>query len=197
MDHPVVDREEWLKARKALLLKEKEETHLRDAVRAARQALPWVRVEKDYHFDTPKGPLPGLAAVATQQGPAAAANILRDLAGRPRKPFRYVDKGTMAVIGRNFAVTDILNVRFSGYFAWLTWLFVHIMLLVGHRNRVIVLINWAWSYVTFKRGARLITLPGWKESGGEAPAGEAPVSGPVRAQTGQPAPTDGTATLKT
>ncbi|HKP98466.1 MAG TPA: NAD(P)/FAD-dependent oxidoreductase [Fibrobacteria bacterium] len=149
------------------------------------------------HFDTPKGPLPGLAAVATQQGPAAAANILRDLAGRPRKPFRYVDKGTMAVIGRNFAVTDILNVRFSGYFAWLTWLFVHIMLLVGHRNRVIVLINWAWSYVTFKRGARLITLPGWKESGGEAPAGEAPVSGPVRAQTGQPAPTDGAATLKT
>ena len=55
MDHPVVDRTEWLKARKALLLKEKEETHLRDAVRAARQALPWVRVEKDYHFDTPKG----------------------------------------------------------------------------------------------------------------------------------------------
>jgi NADH:ubiquinone reductase (H+-translocating) len=116
------------------------------------------------HYDTPAGPLPGLAPVAMQQGIAAAANIMRDLAQKPRKPFRYLDKGTMAVIGRSFAVTEIGKLKFAGLFAWLTWLFVHIMYLVGHRNRVIVLINWAWSYFTFKRGARLITLHSWKES---------------------------------
>lgn len=116
------------------------------------------------HYDTPAGPLPGLAPVAMQQGMAAAANIMRDLERKPRKPFRYLDKGTMAVIGRSFAVTEIGKFRFSGFFAWLTWLFVHIMYLVGHRNRVIVLFNWAWSYFTFKRGARLITLHSWKDS---------------------------------
>ncbi len=116
------------------------------------------------HFETPSGPLPGLAPVAMQQGIAVAANIMRDAAGKPRKPFRYLDKGTMAVIGRSFAVTEIGKLHFSGFFAWLTWLFVHIMYLVGHRNRVVVLINWAWSYVTFKGGARLITLHSWKES---------------------------------
>jgi NADH dehydrogenase len=116
------------------------------------------------HFDTPAGPLPGLAPVAMQQGIAAAANIMRDLAQKPRKPFRYLDKGTMAVIGRSFAVTEIGKLKFAGLFAWLTWLFVHVMYLVGHRNRVIVLINWAWSYFTFKRGARLITMHSWKES---------------------------------
>jgi NADH dehydrogenase len=116
------------------------------------------------HFATPSGPLPGLAPVAMQQGIAAADSIMRDLAGRPRKPFRYLDKGTMAVIGRSFAVTELRGLKYSGLVAWLTWLFVHVMYLVGHRNRVIVLINWAWSYFTFKRGARLITLHSWKES---------------------------------
>jgi NADH:ubiquinone reductase (H+-translocating) len=116
------------------------------------------------HFETPSGPLPGLAPVAMQQGIAVAANILSDAGGRPRKPFRYLDKGVMAVIGRSFAVTELRGLKYSGLFAWLTWLFVHVMYLVGHRNRVIVLINWAWSYFTFKRGARLITLHSWKES---------------------------------
>ncbi|MDB5103462.1 MAG: hypothetical protein JWP91_1151 [Fibrobacteres bacterium] len=147
------------------------------------------------HFDTPEGPLPGLAPVAMQQGIAAAENIIRDLAKKPRKPFRYLDKGTMAVIGRSFAVTEIRHLKFSGFFAWLTWLFVHIMYLVGHRNRVIVLINWAWSYFTFKRGARLITMHSWKESAPD-PAPISAVRHAPPAPAVQPAPTDG-ALIKT
>jgi NADH dehydrogenase len=116
------------------------------------------------HFDTPKGPLPGLAPVAMQQGVAAAANILRRLDQRPGKPFRYLDKGIMAVIGRAFAVSEFHGLALSGFPAWVMWLFVHIMYLVGHRNRVIVLINWAWSYLTFSRGARLITLAWWRDA---------------------------------
>ncbi|MDB5047351.1 MAG: dehydrogenase-like protein [Fibrobacteres bacterium] len=151
------------------------------------------------HFDTPHGPLPGLAAVATQQGPAAAKNILRDVAGKPRKPFRYVDKGTMAVIGRSFAVSEIRRLKISGFIAWLVWLFVHIMLLVGHRNRVIVLINWAWSYLTFNRGARLITMATWKETEPVIAPPQAGASGTAQAQAqvGQPAQPDGAAILKT
>ena len=116
------------------------------------------------HFASPQGALPGLAPVAMQQGVHLAANILREIAGRPRKPFKYLDKGSMAVIGRNFAVTDFHGIRIGGHLAWLMWLVVHILYLVGHRNRVIVLINWAWSYLTFKRGARLITSKGWREN---------------------------------
>jgi NADH:ubiquinone reductase (H+-translocating) len=116
------------------------------------------------HFDTPKGPLPGLASVAMQQGGAAAENIMRSVEGKPRKPFIYFDKGTMAVIGRNFGISQIGKFKVAGYIGWLMWLFVHVMLLVGHRNRLQVLINWAWSYFTLNRGARLITLPVWKEA---------------------------------
>jgi NADH:ubiquinone reductase (H+-translocating) len=102
-------------------------------------------------------PLPGLSPVAIQQGCAAAANILRTLAGSPRRPFHYVDKGTMAVIGRAAAVAEIAGLRFSGFFAWILWCFVHIFYLIGFRNRVIVMMEWAWAYLTFQRGARLIT----------------------------------------
>ncbi|MDB5051290.1 MAG: hypothetical protein JWO30_4361 [Fibrobacteres bacterium] len=148
------------------------------------------------HFDTPDGPLPGLGAVATQEGAACAHNILREVAGKARRPFHYLDKGTMAVIGRNFAVSEIRTLKFSGYFAWLMWLFVHIMLLVGFRNRVLVFINWAWSYVTFNRGARLITKAFWqdreslpKPAGGDgATSPSRPAQGPV---VGQPAQPDG------
>lgn len=115
-------------------------------------------------FDTPQGPLPGLAPVAMQQGVHAARNILAEAAGKPRRPFKYLDKGTMAVIGRNYAVTDFHGLRIGGYIAWMMWLFVHILYLVGFRNRIAVVFNWAWSYLTFKRGARLITGRGWKES---------------------------------
>lgn len=109
-------------------------------------------------------PLPGLAPVALQQGRAAARNILRDLEGEPRKPFRYRDKGTLAVIGRAYAVSQLGALRMSGWPAWLIWIFVHIAYLIGHRNKIAVLLTWAWSYFTFKGGAGLITGRDWKES---------------------------------
>lgn len=105
--------------------------------------------------------LPGLAPVAIQQGRHAADNVLRRLRGRPTRPFRYRDRGTMATIGRAKAVAVIGGVKLSGLVAWLAWLFVHIMFLIGFRNRLLVLFEWAWAYVTWQRGARLITGP-WR-----------------------------------
>lgn len=104
-------------------------------------------------------PLPGIAPVAIQQGRAAAANIRRELGGRGRKPFRYSDRGSLATIGRGAAVGRIRNVSIHGVLAWLIWLFVHLMYLVGFRNRAAVLMQWGWSYLTWQRGARLITGP--------------------------------------
>ena len=109
--------------------------------------------------DDKGAPLPGLAPVATQQGSRAADNVLRHLRGRPTRPFRYRDRGTMATIGRAKAVAVIGGVKLSGLVAWLAWLFVHIMFLIGFRNRFLVLFEWAWAYVTWQRGARLITGP--------------------------------------
>jgi NADH dehydrogenase len=106
------------------------------------------------------GPLPGLSPVAIQMGRHAAKTISRDLRGHARRPFRYRDKGQLAVIGRGRAVADIGRLHFSGFVAWLTWIFVHIFFLIGFRNRIIVLMEWAWSYLTFQRGARLITGEG-------------------------------------
>ncbi len=102
-------------------------------------------------------PLPGLSPVAMQEGRHAAANILRTLARQPRQPFHYFDKGTMAVVGRAAAVAEIAGLRLSGLLAWLAWCFVHIFYLIGFRNRFIVMMEWAWAYVTYQRGARLIT----------------------------------------
>ncbi len=102
-------------------------------------------------------PLPGLSPVAMQQGRAAARNVLRSLQGRPRIHFHYADKGTMAVIGRAAAVAEIAGLRLSGLLAWLAWCFVHIFYLIGFRNRFIVMIEWAWAYFRYERGARLIT----------------------------------------
>jgi NADH dehydrogenase len=111
--------------------------------------------------------LPGLSPVAIQEGKATAKNIARDLRGEPRKNFHYWNKGTLATIGRAAAVADFGKIHVSGFLAWLSWLFVHIFFLIGFRNRVIVMIQWAWSYLTYERGARLITggthLPGWDE----------------------------------
>jgi NADH dehydrogenase len=90
-----------------------------------------------------------------------AANVLHRLAGEPTQPFRYRDKGTMATIGRAAAVAVIGPLRLSGLPAWLAWLFVHIMFLIGFRNRFLVLFQWAWAYVSWQRGARLITRP-WR-----------------------------------
>ena len=103
-------------------------------------------------------PLPGVAPVAMQQGRHAARTILARLAGRPGLgPFHYFDKGNMAVIGRGRAVADLGFVRFGGYPAWLAWLFIHLMYLVQFGNRVLILVQWAWSYLTWNRSARLIT----------------------------------------
>ncbi len=111
--------------------------------------------------DDGKG-LPGLAPVAMQQGSFAASNILRDLKNQPRREFHYVDKGMMATIGRKSAVVQMKHFEFGGFFAWITWLFVHIYYLIGFKNRIFVFIQWAWSYITFKRGARLIVDKEWR-----------------------------------
>src|SRR5881296_3868044 len=102
-------------------------------------------------------PLPGISPVAMQQGRHAARNVLAMIKGRKAKRFRYWDKGTMATIGRNKAVADLRFLHLSGRLAWLAWLFVHIVFLVGFRNRLLVLFQWAWAYLTFDAGARLIT----------------------------------------
>jgi NADH dehydrogenase len=102
-------------------------------------------------------PLPGISPVAMQQGRHAARNVLAMIKGRKPQRFRYWDKGTMATIGRNKAVADLRFVHLSGLPAWLAWLFVHIIFLVGFRNRLLVLFQWAWAYLTFNKGARLIT----------------------------------------
>jgi NADH dehydrogenase len=94
-----------------------------------------------------------------QMGRHTAKNIQRDLQQRERKPFVYRNKGDLATIGRHRAVADFGRLQLTGYIAWLFWLFVHIMYLAGFRNRLSVLIEWGYSYFTFERGSRLITLP--------------------------------------
>lgn len=101
--------------------------------------------------------VPGVGPAAIQEGKAAAKNILRDLHHQPRKDFHYLNKGDLAVIGRSRAIADLGWITFSGRLAWFFWLFVHIMYLVGFRNRIVVLIDWAYSYFTYQAGARLIT----------------------------------------
>lgn len=102
-------------------------------------------------------PLPGVAPVAMQQGQYVAAQIQQQLTGNSLIPFRYFDRGSLAVIGRNAAVVDLGFVKFSGFLAWLTWVFVHIYFLVEFDNKLVVMMQWAWNYWTRKRGARLIT----------------------------------------
>lgn len=104
-------------------------------------------------------PLPGVAQVAMQQGRYAALLIRRRLIGKDMPPFRYQNRGNLAVIGRNAAVADFGRVRLSGFFAWLIWVFIHIAYLIEFDNRIIVMFQWAWNYFTRNRGARLITGP--------------------------------------
>jgi len=127
--------------------------------------------------------LPGVAPVAILEGRFVAKLIRREVAHRatsngepaPRPPFHYWDKGSLATIGRAAAVAQFGRIHISGFMAWLAWLFIHIFFLIGFQNRVLVLIQWAWSYFTYERGARLITgsttLPGWNlpSSGNENP----------------------------
>jgi NADH dehydrogenase len=102
-------------------------------------------------------PLPGVAQVAKQQGHRAADNVARLIAGQPTRPFRYFDPGNMATIGRNNAIADFGFLRVSGYLGWLLWLFVHILFLIGFRNRLSVMMQWAAAYFTKQRSVRLIT----------------------------------------
>lgn len=102
-------------------------------------------------------PLPGLAPVAIQQGRHAARMIQNRIQGKPTSTFVYKDKGTMATVGRSAAVVDLGWWKFGGFFAWLTWLFVHLMLIVQFENRMLVLMQWAWNYLTHNRSARVIT----------------------------------------
>jgi NADH dehydrogenase len=98
-----------------------------------------------------------------QQGQYLARTILADIRGRPRKPFHFLDKGQMATIGRSKAILEMGSLRLTGFLAWLTWLAVHIYYLTGFRNRLLVVLQWAWSYLTFGRGARLIVEKDWHE----------------------------------
>jgi NADH dehydrogenase len=102
-------------------------------------------------------PLPGVAQVAMQQGTQAGRNILRAIAGQPLQPFRYKDYGIMATIGRGSAVGDIFGMKISGFFAWIFWIFLHIFWLIGFRNRIVVMSEWAWAYFSLQRRVRLIT----------------------------------------
>jgi NADH dehydrogenase len=110
------------------------------------------------HFKGEDGkPLPGVSPVAMQQARSVAKNIQRSIRGEERVPFRYLDKGSMATIGRSRAIAEVGRVKLSGFIAWMTWLLIHIWYLIGFRNRFIVMFEWMWSYITFRRGARLIT----------------------------------------
>jgi len=118
--------------------------------------------------------LPGVSPVALQQARYVAKIIRWDLESEgqpPRAPFSYFDKGSMATIGRSRAIAEARGIKMHGFIAWLAWLFIHIWYLIGFRNRVAVLLNWTWSYLSYKRGARLITSTGWH-----------PDLGPVSAQ---------------
>jgi NADH:ubiquinone reductase (H+-translocating) len=127
--------------------------------------------------------IPGVAQPAMQMGTQAAHMIEADMEGKPRKPFHYFDKGDMATIGRNRAVADVkwpFRAHWSGFIAWVTWLTVHIFFLVGFRNRVLVMVQWAWTYLTLGHGARLIMgnqkLPGWHAlSPGRTPVQQGPL----------------------
>lgn len=123
---------------------------------------PEVQVAGDLagYADEEGRPLPMIAPVAVQQGSHAAANVRRMLRGEPPRPFEYEDPGMLATIGRNHAVADIGRFRLTGFPAWVIWVVVHIAKLIGFRNRLVVLLNWAWDYVTYERFARLIVPDG-------------------------------------
>lgn len=108
--------------------------------------------------------VPGVAPAAIQMGKFAARQIRRSLENQPREEFHYRDKGTLATIGRSKAVADFGRIHISGYFAWLGWLFIHLLFLIGFRNRFMVMSEWAWDYVTYNHSARLITEPNTGDS---------------------------------
>jgi len=133
------------------------------------------------HVEEAGRQIPGVAQPAMQMGRHAAQMIGQDMAGKPRTKFHYFDKGDMATIGRHAAVANVrwpIKAHWSGILAWLSWAFVHLFFLIGFRNRLMVFFSWAWSYLTFNQGARLITgssiLPGWGQQEGIRPQLDAP-----------------------
>jgi NADH dehydrogenase len=104
-----------------------------------------------------EAPLPGVSPVAMQQARFVARQIEHSIAGRTRERFRYVDKGSMATIGRSKAIAVVGKLELTGFVAWLAWLTLHIVYLIGFRNRLVVLVDWAWAYFGYRRGSRLIT----------------------------------------
>jgi NADH dehydrogenase len=112
--------------------------------------------------DNPQGH-PQLAPVAMQQGQTMARNLKRKLQGKEMQPFKYLDKGSMATIGRNRAVVEVPGFRFQGLFAWVVWLFIHLLYIIGFRSKLVVLMNWIWNYFTYDRATRLIVRPFVKE----------------------------------
>jgi NADH dehydrogenase len=141
-------------------------------------------------FEEKGNVLPGVSPVAMQQARYVGKIIRWELesVGRPpREPFSYFDKGSMATIGRSRAIAEARGLKMRGFIAWLAWLFIHIWYLIGFRNRVAVLLNWAWSYASYKRGARLITSTGWKpESESETVTVAVPDAGPPPAEQAVP-----------
>ena len=128
------------------------------------------------HFDQDGSPVPGVAPVAIQIGQYTAKEILRRIESKPSKPFHYWDKGSMATIGRSKGIAQIGKIHLSGLIAWAAWLFIHLIYLIGYRNRFFVLLNWGWQYLSWQSGARLITgsnqLPGWQGHQETATSGE-------------------------
>ena len=117
-------------------------------------------------------PVPGVSPAAKQMGRTAAANILRRLRGEPTRPFRYIDYGNLATVGRNAAIVELSvplfgALRFWGLAAWLFWLFAHLYFLIGFRNRLIVMVDWAWAYWTYERGARVVAEPAKEQPASE------------------------------
>jgi NADH dehydrogenase len=142
-----------------------------DNLEAPRDELGRLRVEPDLSLpghpevfvvgdlarvDEAGGAVPGMAPPAIQEGRHAAANIRADLLGHPRRPFRYRDRGMLATVGRRAGVAWVGGFGFAGVVAWLLWLAVHVVWLIGFRNRVVVLFEWTWAYFTYQRSARVI-----------------------------------------
>jgi len=129
-------------------------------------------------FEQAGAPLPGVSPVAMQQARYVARLIDAEARGATRRKarFKYLDKGAMATIGRSRAIAYAGGVKLHGFIAWVAWLVVHIWYLIGFRNRVVVLIDWAWQYLKYRRGARLITATGWRP---RVPARPGPARAPA------------------
>jgi NADH:ubiquinone reductase (H+-translocating) len=135
--------------------------------------------------------LPGVSPVAMQQARFVARQIERSIAGQPRETFRYVDKGSMATIGRSKAIAVVGKLQLTGFMAWLAWLVLHIFYLIGFRNRLVVLVDWAWAYFGYRRGSRLITghrLQPGSPSPHALPKPAPPITAPAAASAAQARP---------